>query len=224
MKKNLVVTAILLLVTEAALADGKEPIDLFQYGVIDHFIELRRDGYSSSCIEASKVAAQFMAQYRENWRPEDLTNFLLNNKEVINSAGFGIRDFVDNFGGPEIHLDKKQSVISFSTKFSSQCAPSGGVTSNSTGNYGAVVPRYDVNAYCQDVKDYSGGSNQIYNSCIDAQQQAYDFLKLTYRMIPAETAKYCNEVAEFSGGSYQVLMTCIDQEIAASGGKKKFKF
>ncbi len=88
----------------------------------------------------------------------------------------------------------------------------------------AEVPRYDVEGYCEKLKKVSGGSDMIYNSCIDMEQDAYNNLKPNWAIYPEETKKYCNRLGEVSGGAYSILETCIDMELEESSNKSKFEF
>jgi len=92
-----------------------------------------------------------------------------------------------------------------------------------TANAGAI-PRYDVEGYCKNVAQVSGGSNMIFNSCMDMEQVAYDGLKTSWSDIPNKTTRYCDEVARSIGGSYEILLGCIDQEMQAAGTKKGFQY
>lgn len=86
------------------------------------------------------------------------------------------------------------------------------------------LPRYDVDSYCQQVAQVSGGSATIYNGCIDMEQSAYNDLKQSWASIPGKTAKYCNRVARTSNGSYTILQGCIDMEMDAAGNKAGFQY
>ncbi|HZK23774.1 MAG TPA: hypothetical protein VFC74_00090, partial [Oscillospiraceae bacterium] len=57
------------------------------------------------------------------------------------------------------------------------------------------IPRYNPEAYCQQVANFSGGSSMILNGCIDMEQQSYNNLKRIWASIPNRTQNYCEEVA-----------------------------
>lgn len=86
------------------------------------------------------------------------------------------------------------------------------------------LPRYDVDSYCQQVAQVSGGSATIYNGCIEMEQSAYNDLKQSWASVPEKTAKYCNRVARTSNGSYTILQGCIDMEMDAAGNKVGFQY
>ncbi|MBO9428194.1 hypothetical protein [Sulfitobacter sp. R18_1] len=86
------------------------------------------------------------------------------------------------------------------------------------------IPRYGVEAYCQEVSDFGGGSAMLYNGCIDMEQTAYNGLKSAWSRIPAATQSYCDEVASFGGGSYALLEGCIEMELGAASSPGKFKY
>ncbi len=88
----------------------------------------------------------------------------------------------------------------------------------------AEIPRYDVEGYCKSVKEVSGGSDMIYNGCIDMEQEAYNSLKPNWERYTEKTKKYCNDVGKVSGGSYTILEGCIDMELEESNNKSKFEF
>lgn len=86
------------------------------------------------------------------------------------------------------------------------------------------IPRYDVEGYCQQVADISGGSAMIFNGCIDMEQDAYDLLKPAWAAIPSRSRDYCHEVAQVTGGSYAILKGCIDMEDEARGSTRSFRY
>lgn len=86
------------------------------------------------------------------------------------------------------------------------------------------LPRYDPRNYCKTVSDFSGGSNMIFNTCVDMEQRAYDAMKHRWGSIPAKTQSYCDEVASFAGSSYAILQSCLDMETEAGASAKDFKF
>ena len=88
----------------------------------------------------------------------------------------------------------------------------------------ADLPRYDPEAYCQKIANFSGGSDMLFNGCIEMEQEAYDKLKPLWASIPEKTRAYCNKIARTSGGSYSLLDGCIDMELEAAGEKKGFRF
>ena len=76
-----------------------------------------------------------------------------------------------------------------------------------------TMPRYDVEAYCRQAADISGGSATIFNGCIDMEQDAYDKRKAMWPSIPSSTRSYDDEVTRLSSGSYSILDGCIDMEM-----------
>lgn len=86
------------------------------------------------------------------------------------------------------------------------------------------IPRYNVEAYCKQVADISGGSSMIYNGCIDMEQEAYNSLKPLWSSVRGQQQNYCDDVAEISGGSYSILKGCIDMESDAAGAPSTFKY
>lgn len=82
------------------------------------------------------------------------------------------------------------------------------------------MPRYNVESYCQEVSDVSGGSSMIYNFCIDQEQTAYNMLKASWSWLGAHLKRYCDEVASFGGGSYMLLDCCIQIESDAASGQR----
>lgn len=86
------------------------------------------------------------------------------------------------------------------------------------------LPRYDVEAYCQQVADVSGGSSMIYNGCIKMEQEAYNDLKASWSAISSTTKSYCDEVARVSDGSYSILKGCIEMESDAASNTPEFKY
>lgn len=91
--------------------------------------------------------------------------------------------------------------------------------------YAQQMPRYDVNGYCRQVSDVGGGSDVIYNGCIDMEQQAYNKRKAEWSSLPQKTRSYCDEVARVGGGgSYSILDGCIDMEVGAAGSTPAFKY
>lgn len=87
-----------------------------------------------------------------------------------------------------------------------------------------TIPRYDPPAYCKSVSEVSGGSQMIFNGCIEMEQDAYNELKSSWSALPSKTQSYCDEVARVSGGSYSIFKGCVDMETEASGNQPGFKF
>ena len=86
------------------------------------------------------------------------------------------------------------------------------------------IPRYSVEAHCQNVSEVSGGSSMIYGGCIDMEQTAYNSLKREWAGLPAKARDYCDEVARVSGGSYSILKGCIDMELDAANNTPAFEY
>ncbi|WP_071797500.1 hypothetical protein [Natronohydrobacter thiooxidans] len=86
------------------------------------------------------------------------------------------------------------------------------------------IPRYNVEKYCVDVSEISGGSAMIYNGCINIEQQSYNTLKADWAQISSKSRYYCNEVAVISGGSYNILEGCIELETNAANTLNSFEY
>lgn len=90
------------------------------------------------------------------------------------------------------------------------------------------IPRYDVEAYCEEVAGLgSSYSEFLEGACFDQEQRAYDLLKLDWAQIPQRMRSHCDDVATLGGdGSYFMLEACIDQEkrSASTNSKRKFKY
>lgn len=87
-----------------------------------------------------------------------------------------------------------------------------------------TIPRYNVEGYCQQVADVSGGSATIFNGCMDMEQQAYNTLKIMWAQLPGNSRNYCDEVARVSGGSYSILQGCIEMETDAARAPRSFEY
>lgn len=87
-----------------------------------------------------------------------------------------------------------------------------------------TIPRYNVEGYCQQVADVSGGSAMIFNGCMDMEQQAYNVLKTIWAQLPGNARNYCDEVARVSGGSYSILQGCIEMETDAASSPRSFDY
>lgn len=87
-----------------------------------------------------------------------------------------------------------------------------------------TIPRYNVEEYCQQVANVSGGSAMIFNGCMDMEQQSYNSLKPVWAQISARSRSYCDEVARVSGGSYGILEGCLDMETDAANSTPSFKY
>jgi len=89
---------------------------------------------------------------------------------------------------------------------------------------GQEVPRFDVEAHCEEVAEFGGGSHQIFNSCMQMEQNAYNGLKGQWANTSGRIRNHCQEVAEFGGGSYQILQSCMQMEESAAGNRETFSF
>ena len=87
-----------------------------------------------------------------------------------------------------------------------------------------TIPRYNVEGYCQQVADISGGSAMIFNGCMDMEQQAYNVLKPVWAQLPGNSRNYCDEVARVSGGSSSILQGCIEMETDATNSPRSFDY
>lgn len=86
------------------------------------------------------------------------------------------------------------------------------------------MPRFDVEAHCEEVAEFGGGSHQIYNGCIQIEQGAYNSLKGRWANVSSRIRNHCHEVASFGGGSYQILQGCVQMEEDAAGNRQSFSF
>lgn len=91
-------------------------------------------------------------------------------------------------------------------------------------SFAESVPRYDPDAFCKDVAQFSGGSSVIYSGCIDSEQASYNNLKEAWPSLPDTVRSYCDDVARYADGSYVILEGCVEQEIEAALSQKQFKF
>lgn len=85
-----------------------------------------------------------------------------------------------------------------------------------------TMPRYNVEIYCQQVAEVSGGSTMIFNGCMEMEQEAYNGLKPTWAQLPGKSRNYCDEVARVSGGSYSILQGCMEMETDAAKTPRSF--
>lgn len=86
------------------------------------------------------------------------------------------------------------------------------------------IPRYNVENYCQQVAEVSGGSAMIFIGCMEMEQQAYNVLKPAWAELPGKSRSYCDEVARISGGSYSVLQGCMEMETDAAKTPRSFNY
>ncbi|MGM0535528.1 MAG: hypothetical protein ACQER5_05575 [Pseudomonadota bacterium] len=87
-----------------------------------------------------------------------------------------------------------------------------------------AMPRFDVEAHCEEVSQTVGGSHQIYNSCIQMEQRSYNSLKADWSGVSSQIRNHCHEVAETVGGSYQIMESCVQMEQDAAGNRESFSF
>lgn len=97
-------------------------------------------------------------------------------------------------------------------------------SSLSGATYAQSLPHYNVENYCQEVADFSGGSAMIFNGCMDMEQEAYNSLQTEWPSAPQKSQNYCDEVARFSKGSYGILKGCLDMETDAGGNPRTFNY
>lgn len=91
--------------------------------------------------------------------------------------------------------------------------------------FSQALPRYDVDAYCDEVMEFGGGSMMIRNGCIEMEQTSYNQLKQIWGGLSARTRSYCDEVARFSGGgSYSTLDGCVEMETNAASAPSAFEY
>lgn len=86
------------------------------------------------------------------------------------------------------------------------------------------MPRFDVEAHCEEIAEFGGGSHQIYNGCIQMEQGAYNTLKGRWANVSARIRNHCVDIAQFGGGSYQILHGCVQMEEDAAGNRQSFSF
>lgn len=79
------------------------------------------------------------------------------------------------------------------------------------------VPSFDIEAWCEEVSQSTGGSHVIKQGCI---QNERDALQTARRMAdPGERIRtWCEEVATSVGGSYVIYEGCIRNELEARDG------
>ncbi len=87
-----------------------------------------------------------------------------------------------------------------------------------------TIPRYNVENYCQQVAEVSGGSAMIFNGCMEMEQQAYNELKPAWAQLHGKSRNYCDDVARVSGGSYSILQGCTEMETNAMKSPRSFKY
>lgn len=86
------------------------------------------------------------------------------------------------------------------------------------------LPRFDVEGHCEEVSQVVGGSHQIYNSCMQSEQRAYNSLKAQWPSVSGRIRGHCQEVAEVIGGSYEIMASCVRSEQSAAGQRESFSF
>ena len=86
-----------------------------------------------------------------------------------------------------------------------------------------ALPRIDAEAHCREISAFSGGSAEVQNFCLNAEQTAYDKLKETWLNYPERARAYCASLIPFAG-SYEMLAFCLEQEAQAVGAKKSFEY
>ncbi len=93
-----------------------------------------------------------------------------------------------------------------------------GLTSFASLAFGADLPRFDVEGYCEDI---GGGSHDMFNFCIEEEQKAYDQLRANASSLNPQTVSYCTDIA---GNSYDMLLFCIEEENDAADNRQSFSF
>lgn len=86
------------------------------------------------------------------------------------------------------------------------------------------IPRFDVEGHCEEVSQVVGGSHQIFNTCVQSEQRAYNALRSQWPGISRRIRSHCQEVAEVIGGSYEIMQSCIQGEQSAVGQRESFSF
>ena len=88
------------------------------------------------------------------------------------------------------------------------------------------MPRFDVEAHCNEIASFGGAFSESLNSaCFEQEQDAYDGLKSDWDRLPTDMKQHCQEIAEFGGGgSYSLLQACIQQEAEAAAKPKTFSY
>lgn len=87
-----------------------------------------------------------------------------------------------------------------------------------------TVPRYNVEDYCQQVAEVSGGSAMIFNGCMEMEQESYNDMKSAWAQLPGKSRGYCDKVARVSGGSYSILQGCMEMETDAAKTPRTFNY
>jgi hypothetical protein len=85
-------------------------------------------------------------------------------------------------------------------------------------NVSGKPPELPAEYHCQKI---TGKSKSLYNTCIDQEQEAYDFLSRNWSMIDMEAVRYCEDLTIIS---YALLKVCVEQEMDAGRNRKKFKY
>jgi hypothetical protein len=72
---------------------------------------------------------------------------------------------------------------------------------------------FDIQAHCQQVGEFAGGSYVIEEGCQRNEREAQ--AKLARMVIPERIKTHCQEVGQFAGGSYSIMLGCVRNEIEA---------
>lgn len=86
------------------------------------------------------------------------------------------------------------------------------------------LPRFAVEGHCEEVSQVVGGSHQIFNTCVQSEQRAYNALKSRWPSISLGIRSHCQDVAEVIGGSYEIMQSCVQSEQNAAGQRESFSF
>ncbi len=88
------------------------------------------------------------------------------------------------------------------------------------------LPSYDVKKHCKEIASAVGGfSEEMYGTCFDQEQLAYDNIKSIWKLLSEDTKQYCSRVAGvIADGSYEMLETCVKQETSAHEENRRKEF
>lgn len=86
----------------------------------------------------------------------------------------------------------------------------------------AVLPAYDVAAYCDRLAGAQGEGNFVRDDCLAQEQECIDKLKSAWSGIPAPMRSMCHDTAEAEGSSYTQLYYCLVAEYEAEQGYAPF--
>lgn len=86
----------------------------------------------------------------------------------------------------------------------------------------AVLPAYDVAAYCDRLATAQGEDDFVRDDCLAQEQECIDKLKSGWSGIPETMRSMCHGMAQSDGASYTSLYYCIVAEFEAEQGYSPF--